>query len=85
MKALHITSHGPVAALRPVEIPRPPLGEGEVRVRVEAAAVNPSDVLSAEGRFPHAVLPRILGRDFAGRVVEGPAELVGRRRVGHRR
>ncbi|MGZ6076187.1 MAG: quinone oxidoreductase family protein [Myxococcaceae bacterium] len=77
MKALHITSHGPVGALRPVETPRPSLGKGEVRVRVEAAAVNPSDVLSAEGRFPHAVLPRILGRDFAGRVVEGPAELMG--------
>ncbi len=60
-----------------METPPPPLGKGDVRVRVEAAAVNPSDVLSAEGRFPHAVLPRILGRDFAGRVVEGPADLVG--------
>ena len=84
MKALHITSHGPIAALRPVEIPSPPLRDGEVRVRIEAAAVNPSDVLSAEGRFPHAVLPRVLGRDFAGRVVEGPAELLGRRRLGYR-
>ncbi len=77
MKALHITAHGPVDGLKPVEVPSPRLLEGQVRVQIEAAAVNPSDVLSAEGRFPHAVLPRILGRDFAGRVVEGPRELVG--------
>ncbi|HUM10192.1 MAG TPA: zinc-binding alcohol dehydrogenase family protein [Myxococcaceae bacterium] len=77
MKALHITAHGPVDALTPVEVPGPPLLDGQVRVQIEAAAVNPSDVLSAEGRFPHAVLPRILGRDFAGRVVAGPSELVG--------
>jgi NADPH:quinone reductase len=77
MKALHITAHGPAGGLKPVDIPRAPLPEGHVRVRVEAAGVNPSDVLSAEGRFPHAVLPRVLGRDFAGEVVEGPRELVG--------
>ena len=34
-------------------------------------------MVSAEGRFPQAVLPRVLGRDFAGQVVEGPAELLG--------
>src|SRR5215470_11470257 len=77
MKALHITAHGPPSSLKPVDIPRQPLGENQVRVRVEAAAVNPSDVVSVEGRFPHAVLPRALGRDFAGRVVEGPRDLVG--------
>ena len=77
MKALHITTHGPPGALKPVDVPQPSLPAGHVRVRVEAAAINPSDVVSAEGRFPHAVLPRILGRDFAGRVVEGPRELVG--------
>ena len=77
MKALRIGAHGPPGTLKPVDIPRPPLAEGQVRVQVEAAGVNPSDVLSAEGRFPQAVLPRVLGRDFAGRVVEGPPELVG--------
>ena len=77
MKALLITAHGPPGTLKAVDVPRSALPEGHVRVRIEAAAVNPSDVLSAEGRFSHAVLPRALGRDFAGRVVEGPAELVG--------
>jgi len=77
MKALHITAHGPPATLRPVEVPARPLGPDQVLVQVEAAGVNPSDIVSVEGRFSHAVLPRILGRDFSGRVAEGPPELVG--------
>jgi len=77
MKALHISAHGPPGTLKPLEIPRRSLETDQVRIRIEAAAINPSDVLSAEGRFPHAVLPRVLGRDFAGRVVEGPAALAG--------
>jgi NADPH2:quinone reductase len=77
MFALHIDRHGPIADLRSCEIPAPPLGSGEVRVAIAAAGVNPSDIASAEGRFPQAILPRTLGRDFAGRVIEGPAPLVG--------
>ena len=77
MKALRIIDHGPPGALRPVEVPAHSPGRGEVLVQIEAAAVNPSDVVSVEGRFPQAVLPRVLGRDFAGRVVEGPPQLKG--------
>jgi NADPH:quinone reductase-like Zn-dependent oxidoreductase len=77
MKALQIDRHGPHADLRPRDIPARPLQPGEVRVEVHAAGVNPSDVSSAEGRFAYASLPRILGRDFSGRVVEGPAEWLG--------
>jgi NADPH:quinone reductase len=77
MKALQIDRHGPHTDLRLCDVPARPLQPGEVRVEVHAAAVNPSDVGSAEGRFAYALLPRILGRDFAGRVVEGPAEWLG--------
>jgi NADPH:quinone reductase-like Zn-dependent oxidoreductase len=77
MQALQISRHGPHAELRPTSVEVPPLKPGEVRVAVQAAAINPSDIVSAEGRFPGAPLPRILGRDFAGRVVDGPPELVG--------
>ena len=77
MKALRIERHGPVSDLRLGDVADPPLRPGEVRVAVHAAGINPSDVGSAEGRFAHAPQPRILGRDFAGRVVEGPAEWVG--------
>jgi len=77
MKALHIAAHGPPATLHPVQVPVPLPGPDQVLIEVEAAGVNPSDVVSVEGRFPQAVLPRVLGRDFAGRVVEGPPELKG--------
>lgn len=77
MNALLIDRHGPRTELRVRDVPAPPLHPGELRVEVEAAAVNPSDVGSAEGRFAYATLPRILGRDFAGRVVEGPPEWLG--------
>jgi NADPH2:quinone reductase len=46
-------------------------------VKVEASGINPSDIVSIEGRFAGSVLPRVVGRDFAGKVVEGPAELIG--------
>jgi hypothetical protein len=37
MHALHITAHGPVAALRPVEMRAPARSDGPVRVRIGAA------------------------------------------------
>jgi NADPH2:quinone reductase len=77
MQALRIDTHGPITALAPREVPTPTRGPGEVLIEVQAAAINPSDIVSAEGRFAKNVLPRTLGRDFAGRVIEGPAELVG--------
>jgi len=77
MKAIFIQQHGPVDGLTVSEIPRPARKDGEVLLEVEAAGINPSDVASFQGKFPGAVLPRVVGRDFAGRVVEGPTELVG--------
>jgi len=49
----------------------------EAVVRVEAAAINPSDVKATLGIMPHALFPRTPGRDFAGEVVKGPAHLMG--------
>lgn len=57
------------------ETPRP--GPGQVLVEIKAAGVNPSDVKAALGHMPHAVWPRVPGRDFAGVVVEGPQHLLG--------
>jgi len=77
MKALYIERHGAVGDLKISDVPVPVVKPGDVLVRVEAAGINPSDIVSVEGRFPHAALPRIVGRDFAGVVVEGPQELLG--------
>jgi NADPH:quinone reductase len=58
-------------------------GEEDVLVEIGAAAVNPSDVKAAIGMMPYAVFPRTPGRDFAGRVVDGPAHLLGKEVFGH--
>ncbi len=51
-------------------------------VRIGAAAVNPSDVKASFGLMPQAVFPRTPGRDFAGTVVDGPREWIGREVYG---
>ena len=54
----------------------------QVLIEVKAAAVNPSDVKAATGLMPYAVFPRTPGRDYAGIVIDGPADLVGREVFG---
>ncbi|WPO97658.1 zinc-binding alcohol dehydrogenase family protein [Pseudomonas sp. HR96] len=78
MQALQFSRTGDLAALQLVELPDPVPAAGEVLIQVKAAGLNPSDVKNVLGRFPYTTLPRVPGRDFAGVVVQGPAELVGR-------
>lgn len=56
----------------------PLVGGDDVVVEVRAAAVNPSDVKAALGMMPHAIWPRTPGRDWAGVVIDGPGDLVGK-------
>jgi NADPH:quinone reductase len=60
----------------------PPCGSDEVLIELRAAGVNRSDVAAALGRMPQAVWPRTPGRDWAGIVIEGPAELIGQEAFG---
>src|ERR1700710_2661846 len=57
-------------------------GTDDVIVEIAAAGVNPSDVKAATGLMPYAVFPRTPGRDFAGVVIDGPPEWVGREVFG---
>jgi NADPH2:quinone reductase len=57
------------------DVPEP--GPGQVLVEVKAAGVNPSDVKASLGHMPHAVWPRIPGRDFSGVVRKGPEKFIG--------
>src|SRR5215468_595472 len=54
----------------------------ELLIEVKAAAVNPSDVKAATGLMPYAVFPRTPGRDYAGIVIDGPADWIGREMFG---
>ena len=79
MQALSFDAKGDLAALKRIDRAPPVPGEGEVLVEVKAAGINPSDVKNVLGFFPaYTTLPRIPGRDFAGIVRQGPAELIGR-------
>ena len=85
MTALRVAAKATDLASLPLaleQVALPPLQPGEVLVEVHAAGVNPSDVKAALGMMPYAVFPRTPGRDFAGVVVDGPAEAVGQRVFG---
>jgi len=62
--------------------PASPCRDDEVLIEVHAAAVNPSDVKATLGAMSRAVWPRTPGRDWAGVVREGPAELIGQEVFG---
>jgi len=79
-KAIRFAQTGPVGTVLSVaSIPRPTPPAGHSLVNIRASAINPSDVGNVEGRFPLTTLPRTPGRDFAGVVVEGPAEAIGKK------
>jgi NADPH:quinone reductase-like Zn-dependent oxidoreductase len=64
------------AALQLTEIDLPQdLPPGYAVVAIRHAGVNPSDVRAG---MPHAIWSRTPGRDYAGVVVEGPQQLLGR-------
>ncbi len=79
MRAIRFERHGKVRqVLAIVDVATPQPGPGEVLVEVHASGLNPSDVKNVGGSFPQTTLPRIPGRDFAGRVVAGSIAWQGR-------
>src|SRR5580700_5071955 len=77
MRAIEFRQYGDPSVLQLVERPDPRAGDSTAVVRMEAAAINPSDVKNVAGRMSQTTLPRIPGRDYSGVVVEGPAEWIG--------
>ncbi len=61
-----------------MEMPMVSPGVDEVLIEVRASGVNPSDVKAVLGAMPHAVWPRTPGRDYAGIVIAGPQQWIGR-------
>ena len=69
MKAVRMTGVGRPLEIQ--EIPIPQVGNGDILVRVRAAAVNPADVKVVTGElgagFIHAMkFPMAFGYDFSG-------------------
>ncbi len=82
MRVIEIRGHGGPEVLAPAERPTPPLGPGEVLVRVAAAGVNRPDVQQRKGLYPPPPgVTDIPGLDIAG-IVEGVAPDVAWPRPG---
>ena len=82
MRALRFAQTGSLDYLAVAEVPVPVPAGSELLVKVEAAAVNPSDTKNVLGKMHDTTLPRTPGRDFAGVVAQGPAEWMGRKVFG---
>jgi NADPH:quinone reductase-like Zn-dependent oxidoreductase len=80
MRAIHITRFLAVGEPIPLsEVPSPSSAAEEAVVRIEAAGINPSDLKNAQGALKHkTTLPRTIGRDYAGTVIEGPPDWLGK-------
>jgi NADPH:quinone reductase-like Zn-dependent oxidoreductase len=76
MRALTLEKYGPVHSMKIQDLPVVEPKKGEVRIRVHASALNPSDfkVATGEVKFLHARnFPMVLGWDFSG-VIEAVGE-----------
>lgn len=82
MRAVAITKPGDVDVLEVADLPAREPGEGQVRIAVKAAAVNPTDIgMRQRGAGPDLAPPWIPGMDAAG-VVESLGAGVDRLEVG---
>jgi NADPH2:quinone reductase len=88
MRVVGVTTFGEADVLQVLQVPQPHVGAGEVRIRVHAVAVNPTDVLLRTGvvaaRLAYQQLPYIPGMDLAGIIDEIGPEADGRLKIGDR-
>jgi NADPH:quinone reductase-like Zn-dependent oxidoreductase len=80
MKAVVLNEFGDENKLQMEEVDDPPVGAGEVLVRVRATSVNPIDLKIRSGAAAKRMgvaLPAILGRDLAGEVVRAGEGVTG--------
>ena len=71
MRAAVCRAHGPPESVTVDDLPVPDLGPGQVRVRIDAAAVNFPDVLIVANEYQISVPPPFIpGSEFAGTVAQ---------------
>ena len=77
MKQIWIPRVGGPEVLELREAPDPEVGEGQLRIRVQAAGVNFADVLARMGLYPDAPkLPAVVGYEVSGTVDQVGAGVV---------
>src|SRR5262245_55555947 len=85
MRAAYYEKNGPardVLSLGEIDTPKP--GPGEVRVRLVASGINPSDVKSREGRTRKIAFPRVIPHSDGAGTIDAVGDGVAASRVGER-
>jgi len=86
MRAIGYFTHGGPEVLQLVDLPEVHAGRGEVRIRVQAATVNPTDVASRKGAFAAQQKadppPYVPGMEVAGTIDELGEGVPDRLRAG---
>lgn len=74
MRAIGVVEYGGPEAPRAVDVPEPHAGPGQVRIRVRAATVNPTDTLLRAGGYQRLYAevapPYVPGMDVSGVIDE---------------
>jgi NADPH2:quinone reductase len=85
MRAAYYETNGAArAVLRLGEVETPQPGPGEVRVRLAASGVNPSDVKSREGRTRKIAFPRVIPHSDGAGIIDRVGDGVPASRMGER-
>lgn len=78
MRAIEISEPGEADVLRPVDVPAPVAGAGEVLIDVVAAGVNRADVMQRRGFYPPpAGASPLPGLEVSGRIAALGADVTG--------
>ncbi len=85
MRAAFYEQNGPAGEVLNIgEVDVPPLGAGEVRIRVHISGVNPSDVKSRAGLTRKMTFPRVIPHSDGSGVIEAVGAGVSPTRIGER-
>ena len=85
MQAAYYERNGPAReVLRIGEIQTPSAGPGEVRVKLAASGVNPSDVKSRQGSTRKIAFPRVIPHSDGAGVIDEVGDGVPKSRIGER-
>lgn len=85
MKAMICREWGPPGNLMLADLPSPPIGPGQVRVRVRAAGLNFADTLQVAGKYQvKPPLPFTPGLEVSGEILEIGPDVAKPFRIGQR-
>src|SRR5512140_939000 len=69
MRQVWITKAGPPEVLKVQDAPDPEAGDGQVRIRVQAAGINFADLMARVGLYPDAPkIPCVVGYEVSGTI-----------------